>query len=283
MSVRRRAAPRLIALVVLLWFVLGPGTSPAGGQDKPADDIPLSATFFTEGVVPVTEIEVGFSFISSDVTREYQFGFSSLQYAWDNTFSLKLFVPFAVIEPRGDGPTVAGPQDLQLQAKYTPLVSREHLLALGAALRLTLPSGSEARGLGGTLALAPGLLAGKAWRLGDRILALQADAFYNWQLDRPARIVTESGASSPDHDQRLTANLTVAHAPIHWLTGILEVNTVTVIAGDPELRGRVQMYLTPGVSLEPAAGWSFRAGVQVPLTRARELDYNVIFLATKGF
>ena len=273
-----------------MWLVLGPGTSPAGGQDKPAvgqdppaDELPLSATFITEGVLPATEIEVGFSFLRSDVTREYQFGFSSLQYAWGTTFSLKLFVPFAVIEPRDDGPTVAGPGDLQLQAKYTPLVSREHLYALGAAVRLTLPSGSEARGLGGTLALAPGLLAGKAWRLGDRILALQADAFYSWQLNRPARIETESGSSSPDRDQRLTANLTIAHAPLRWLTGILEVNSVTVTAGDPGLRGRVQMYLTPGVSLEPAPGWSFRPGVQVPLTRARELDYNVIFLATKGF
>ena len=38
-----------------------------------------------------------------------------------------------------------------------------------------------------------------------------------------------------------------------------------------------------GVSLEPAAGWNLRVGVQVPLTSARELDYNVIFLATRGF
>lgn len=264
-------------------FVLGHGTSPARAQDKPPDQLPLSATFITEGVLPATEIEAGLSFIGSDVQREYQFGFSSLQYAWGNTLGLKLVVPFAVIEPRGDGPTLAGPGDVQLLAKSAPLVSHEHLVALGGALKLTLPSGSEARGLGGTLALAPGFLAGKAWRLGDRILALQADAFYSWQLNRPASIETESGSSSPDRDQRFTANLTVAHAPLPWLTGILEVNTIAVIAGDPELRGRFQMYLTPGVSLEPAAGWSFRAGVQVPLTRARELDYNVIFLATKGF
>ena len=274
---------RLAALVVVVWFVPGLGTSPARAQDKPPDQVPLSATFITEGVLPATEIEAGLSIIRSDVQREYQFGFSSLQYAWGNTLGLKLVVPFTVIEPRDDGPTLAGPGDVQLLAKSAPLVSHEHLFALGGALKLTLPSGSEARGLGGTLALAPGLLAGKAWRLGDRILALQADAFYSWQLNRPAPIETESGSSSPDRDQRFTANLTVAHAPLHWLTGILEVNTVTVIAGDPELRGRFQMYLTPGVSLEPAPGWSFRAGVQVPLTRARELDYQVIFLATKGF
>jgi Putative MetA-pathway of phenol degradation len=279
----RRAGPRLAVHLVMMWFVLGPATSPAGGQDTPADNIPLSATFVTEGVLPATEIEAEFSFVSSDEQREYQFGLSSLQYAWGTTFGLKLVVPFAVIEPRDDGPTVAGPGDVQLLAKYTPLVSREHLFALGAAVKLTLPSGSEARGLGGTLALAPGLLAGKAWRLGDTILSLQADAFYSWQLDTPAPIETESGSSSPDREQRLTANLTTALAPIRWLTGIVEVNTVTVIAGDPERRGRFQMYLTPGVSLEPVPSWSVRVGVQVPLTRARELDYNVIFLATKGF
>jgi Putative MetA-pathway of phenol degradation len=279
----RRAGPRLAAHMAVMWFVLGPAASPAGGQDTPADDIPLSATFVTEGVLPATEIEAAFSFVSSDAQREYQFGLSSLQYAWGTTFGLKLVVPFAVIEPRGDGPSVAGPADVQLLAKYAPLVSHEHLFALGAAVKLTVPTGSEPRGLGGTLALAPGLLAGKARRLGDAILALQADAFYSWQLNTPARIETESGSSSPDREQRLTADLTAALAPIRWLTAILEVNTATVIAGDPGLRGRVQLYLTPGVSLEPAARWSLRVGVQVPLTSARELDYNVIFLATKGF
>ena len=280
----RSAGLRLAAIMLAMWLALGSGTSPAGGQDSPpSDDIPLSATFFTEGVLPATEIEAGFSFISSDVAREYQFGLTSLQYAWGTTLGLKLVVPFAVIEPRDAGPTVAGPGDVQFIAKYTPVVSREHFFALGGAIKLTLPSGSESRGLGGTLELAPGLLAGKAWRLGDTILALQADTFYGWQLDRPAPVETESGSASPDREQRLTANLTTAVAAIRWLTAILEVNTVTVIAGDPGLRGRVQMYLTPGASLEPGARWSFRVGVQVPLTSARDHDYNVTFLATKGF
>lgn len=276
----RMARPRLAAFLGMIWFVLG--TSPAGGQDAPADQVPLSATFVTEGVLPATEIETGFSFISSDAERQYQFGLSSLQYAWGTTFGLKLVVPFAVIDPRDDGASVAGPGDVQLLAKYTPLVSRAHLFALGAAVKLTMPTGSEPRGLGGMLALAPGLLAGKAWRLGDTILSVQADTFYGWQLDKPARAGTDP-PSSPDREQRLAANVTAALAVVRWLTAILEVNSVTVIAGDPGLRGRVQVYLTPGVSLEPTAGWSVRVGVQVPLTSARELDYNAIFLATRGF
>jgi hypothetical protein len=192
---------------------------------------------------------------------------------------LKLVVPFSVVDPRDDGATVAGPRDLQLLAQSAPLVSRTHLFGLGAAVRLTLPTGSEQRGLGGALALAPGLLAGKVWRVGDSIVGLQADAFYEWRLDRPPRVDGES----PDRAQRFTANLPAAFAAVRALTAILEVNAVTLVAGDPALRGRGQVYVTPGFSLEPVPGWSFRAGVQVPLTSARELNYNVTFFATRGF
>jgi hypothetical protein len=277
------STPRLAAVLAVAWLVLGAAGSARGAQDPPAGDIPLSSTFVTEGVVPATEIEVGFSLVKSDTQRVYQFGFSSLQYAPVSTFSLKLFVPFAVIDPRDDGPTVGGPGDLQALAKYAPLRSHEHLFALGGAVRLTLPSGSESRGLGGTLALAPGLLAGKAWRLGSTIVALQADLFYSWQLNQPAPIETDSGSSSPDREQQLTANLTAALAAVSWLTAIVELNSVTVIAGDPGLRERLQLYLTPGVAVEPVPTWSVRAGVQVPLTSARQSDYNVFVFATKSF
>ena len=244
-----------------MWFVLPALGNSSAGDRTSRDQVPLSATFITEGVLPATEIEAGLSIISSDVQREYQFGFSSLQYAWgtrsDSSSSCR--------SPSSSRETMAlrwpAPATCSSSQSTRPLVSREHLFALGGALRLTLPSGSEARGLGGTLALAPGLLAGEV-AAGRQDPRPQADAFYSWQLNGPAPIETESGSSSPDRDQRFTANLTVAHAPLHWLTGILEVNTVTVIAGDPELRGRVQMYLTPGVSLEPAPprrAWGVRS------------------------
>jgi hypothetical protein len=58
---------------------------------------------------------------------------------------------------------------------------------------------------------------------------------------------------------------------------------VTVVRGDEALKEKVQLYLTPGVSVEPARGWNLRAGIQLPVTSAKEFDYNVIIILTKGF
>jgi hypothetical protein len=233
------------------------------------------ATLITESTLPQTEIEVEFSFAKSDASRTYEFGLNSVQYAWGTLLGLKLSVPITMIEPRGDaGPTVAGLGDIGVLAKSAPIVSREHLFALGGAVGLTLPTGSESRDLGGTLAVAPGLLAGKAWRLGDRVAALQADAFYSWQLNEPA---------DTDREQRFSANVTSVLTLAPRLTPILELNTVRVVAGDPALRGRWQGYITPGLSVQPADRWDIRAGVQVPVTGAREFDYNVMILVTRGF
>ncbi len=254
--------------------------SPSRAQNTPqppVDDIPLSATFVTEGTLPATEIEGGFSFTKSETDRTYQFGFSSLQYAWGTIFGLKLSVPFTVLEPRGDdGSTVAGLGDVSVLAKSAPLVSAQHHFALGGGVAVTLPTGSKSRGLGGVLAVTPMLLAGKGWRLGERIAVVQADARYSWQLNDPV-------PGDADREQRFSANVTAALTLLPWLTGILEANSARVVAGDPALRDRWQLYVTPGLSVQPAERWDIRAGIQVPLTGTREFDYSVLFLVTKGF
>jgi hypothetical protein len=232
-------------------------------------------TLVTENTLPQTAIEVGFSFAQSDASRTYELGLTSVEYAWGTMLGLKVSVPLTILEPRDDaGPTVAGIGDVGILAKSAPIVSREHLFALGGAVGITLPTGDESRDLGGTLALAPGLLAGKAWRIGDRVAVLQADAFYSWQLNEPA---------DTDREERFSANVASLLALAPRLTAMLELNTARVVEGDPALRGRWQGYVTPGLSVQPADNWDVRAGVQVPVTGAREFDYNVIILVTKGF
>jgi hypothetical protein len=267
---------RLATTVLASGLILGAWTSPSLADTAPmagASEL-ATATLVTEGTLPQTEIEVEFSFAKSDANRTYEFALNS-QYAWGTMLGLKVNVPVTIIEPRDNaGSTVAGVGDVGILAKSAPIVSRDHLFALGGAVSLTLPTGSESRGFGGMLALAPGLLAGKAWKLGDRVAALQGDAFYSWQLDDP---------DESDREERFSANLTSVLTLMPRLTGIVELNSVRVVEGDPDLRGRWQGYITPGLSVQPADGWDIRAGVQVPLTGAREFDYNVILLVTRGF
>ena len=117
-------------------------------------------------------------------------------------------------------------------------------------------------------------------------LGLQADVFYSWQLNRGATIrAEEEGEESirPEKEQQVTANVTATYALIERLWLILELNSATLIKGEDPLKGRVQLYLTPGVSGEPAEGWNLRAGIQLPVTSAKEFDYNLIVILTRGF
>jgi hypothetical protein len=147
---------------------------------------------------------------------------------------------------------------------------------------LTFPTGSERRELGGQFAVAPFLAAGKG--LGP--FSLQADVAYRWQLNRPRPIEPEEEgeeAVRPHKEHGVTANLTATYSPLKWLAVLLELNSVTVLHRDDPLRERVQLYLTPGLSVEPAEGWNLRAGIHLPVTSAREVDYSLIIILTKGF
>jgi hypothetical protein len=167
-------------------------------------------------------------------------------------------------------------------AKYAPLLLPAQQLALSGGVTLTFPTGSERRDLGGQLAVAPFLAAGKAFGP----FSLQADVAYRWQLNKPRQFEPdEEGAEAvrPQKEEGVTANLTATYSPVKRLFLILELNSVTVLRGDEELNKRVQLYLTPGVSVEPAEGWNLRAGIRLPVTSAKEVDYSLIVILTKGF
>jgi hypothetical protein len=275
-----RQAMALGGALLALW------ACPSWGADAPPEQVPLSATLVTEGTLPATEIEGTFSLTKSATDRTYQLSLSSLQYAFGPSFGIKLVVPFSIVEPRNGSPNAAGFGDVAVMAKYAPIISLEHQFALASGVKVTFPSGSESRGLGGTFALSPFVLAGKAWTWGDTVFSLQADAFYSWQLSKPARVPPgdpDGEPEFPDREQRAVANVTAAVTPLSWLSVLFEVNSSTVIVGAHALEERVQVYATPGLAVQLPDGWNVRAGIQLPLTRTKEFDYSVLFIATKGF
>jgi hypothetical protein len=276
------ARTRLFVAGLVLVVGVGPSPARASEEAKNAAEVSLPPTLITEGATPATELEATFTLSKSETERRYGFGLSSVQYAPVPSLGLKLAVPFAVRDPRDTEPTVGGIGDVSLMVKYAPLLLPAQQFALSGGVKLTFPTGSEQRDLGGTFALAPFLAAGKAFGH----VSLQADAAYSWQLNRGGTIrAEEEGRESirPEKEQQVTANLTATCALIEWLWLILELNSVTLIKGQDPLKERAQLYLTPGVSVEPAKGWNLRGGIQLPVTSARGFDYNVIVLLTKGF
>jgi len=271
-----------IVTATLLALVLGmfPHAPAAWGEE--AESVSLPSTLITEGAVPGTEVEGSFTMAKSKTERGYGFGLSSLQYAPVPSFGVKLVIPVAVRDPVDSEPTVGGMGDLGLMLKYAPVLVPAKQFALAGGVALTLPTGSERRELGGQFAVAPFLAAGKglgAW-------SLQADVAYRWQLNRPRELEPEEEGGERvrlPKEHGVTANLTVTYSPLKWLAALLELNSATVLhRGDP-LTERVQLYLTPGVSLEPAEGWNLRAGIHLPVTSAREVDYSLIVILTRGF
>jgi hypothetical protein len=279
--VRNRATRIVLVGLTLLVLGISPFALAGQGDDK-AEEVTLPATLVTEGATPATELEATFTASKSSTERGYGFGFSSIQYAPVPSFGIKLAVPFAVRDPKDSEPTVGGIGDVSVMTKYAPLMLPAQQFALSGGLKLTLPTGSERRDLGGQFAVAPFVAAGKG--LGP--FSLQADVFYSWQLNRgPTIRAEEEGEESirPDKEEGVSANLTATYSPVERLDLILELNSVMVVKGNEELKERVQLYLTPGVSVELAKGWNLRAGVQVPVTSAKEFDCNVIVILTRGF
>lgn len=278
---RIRATRVVVVGLALLFLGIPPPALAGEGNDK-AEEVSLPATLITEGATPATEVEATFTTSESSTGRGHGFGFSSLQYAPVPSFGIKLAIPFAVHDPKDSEPTVGGIGDISLMLKYAPVLLPAKQFALAGGLGLTLPTGSERRELGGQFAAAPFLAAGKG--LGP--WSLQADVAYRWQLNRPREQEPEDEGGEPVRPHKehgVTANLAVTYSPLEWLAVLLELNSATVLhRGDP-LTERVQLYLTPGVSVEPAEGWNLRAGIHLPVTSAREVDWSLIVILTRGF
>lgn len=181
-------------------------------------------------------------------------------------WQLEVEVPLVFTDPR-DGTSAGGFGDLAVQNKFLFWKSVEHRALVAGGFELTLPSGSERRGLGGIAAVRPFLTAGIALGPFDVL----GDMAYEWNLNRHV---------AGQREQTLTASVAAGYRVSRWFTPFLELNTVTKTNGSaaqdaPQLLDRVQLYLTPGFNVRPLPGVTFRTGLQLPVSSPRQFDYTV--------
>jgi Putative MetA-pathway of phenol degradation len=176
-------------------------------------------------------------------------------------WQVELEVPLIFLQER-ERTAQSGFGDLEIQSKVLVFDSIDPpaLVAIGVEGRL--PSGSERRGLGGEAAIEPFVAAGVALGPFD----LLAQVAYEWNLN--------SHVHGP-REQELTAGAALGWRVHRKFTPLVELTTVTQTRGDNEegLRGRTQVYVTPGFNVRPLPGTTFRLGIELPVTDARKFDY----------
>lgn len=182
-------------------------------------------------------------------------------------WQIELEVPLVFIDPK-DGTSQGGFGDLKVENKFLLFKSYDVPSMIAAGFELTLPSGSERRGLGGEAAVEAFLRGAVALGLFDVL----AELAYEWNVNSHVH---------GEREQTLTASVAVGYQLTRRITPLLELTTVSRIRGEEEengvkLRGRTQVYLTPGFNVRPLPRTTVRLGVQLPVTHARTFDYTIL-------
>jgi hypothetical protein len=280
--------PRATIAVAAALLVAGPLPA-ARAQEVEEPDVAFFDPLVTRRPNPERELELGVSYEKGGEGREVEVE-AELAWRLGRRVEVSLEVPVAFLFPR-ESPDVAGLGDLALGGKVLVFQSAEHAGAAAVGFELGLPTGSERRGLGGATTATPYVAAGKA--LGP--VDLVGDVSYGWVVAG-----ADSGAET------LGANLAVAYRGWRRVTPFLELSLVSQTRSgtggrveaeedddgngngnghghedrERSLVGRIQLYLTPGVAVRSLPGMprgtSIRAGVQIPVTDAREFDYRVL-------
>jgi hypothetical protein len=248
-----------VGLVLLMCGAVAPAYAQ---YDEP------NITFFyplvTQRPIIERELEFKLNYAKGLDTRETE---ATIAIEWPilPRLQFEVEVPFLVVNP-DEGKVVAGFGDLELQAKLQVFKSVQYRALVAFGLESKFASGSKARGLGGEYTLEPFLTAGIALGPFDLI----GEVAYEWVLN---------GDEHP-REQEFTARLAIAYPASRWFIPLLELVTVTQTRGPADneeaLLHKTQVYLVPGFNIRPRPGMTFRAGVQVPVTTAKEFDYRVL-------
>jgi hypothetical protein len=164
-----------------------------------------------------------------------------------------------LIQNPGHRTTLGGIGDMGIENSFMLFKSHEHQIQLLGGFELKLPSGAKT--LGGETAIEPFLVGGV--RFGP--VHVIADYGYEWTLHSP-----ESGPRS----QELSAGLAAAYELTERFLTLLELKTVRLVRGsDHDLKGKQQLYLTPGINFKFTDEVVLRYGVELPVRSVREFDY----------
>lgn len=197
----------------------------------------------------------------------------SLSLTWSfSRLELSFEMPLVISDPR-DGPMQTGAGDLHLEG-FVQLWQAATVPAVGGVgVGLTLPSGSQRRGLGGETSVTPYVAIGGAV---PRVVDVLGELNYTWTSGGPA-----AGA------QRLAANLAVALTVGRIVQPFVEINLVvpTRRSDDGSAADSLgaQLYFTPGLYLRFGDWTTLSTGVQMPVTRSRTFDYQVVSVFTRSF
>ena len=178
---------------------------------------------------------------------------------------MELEVPLLITDPE-KGATQAGISDIGIGNSFLLFRSIERQAQVTGGFELKVPSGSKSRGLGGETAIEPFLVGGIRFKE----FQLLIDAAYAWTLNSP---------DPGERKQEFSAGLAAGYELTERFTPLLELTTVRKVRGTNEeegsaLRGKEQVYLTPGLNLKLLDDEVvLRFGVQLPVTNAREFDY----------
>ena len=250
---------RIAALVIVALATLAP--LPA----RAADDVPGISFFYPlKTRRPVIERELEFT-----VDHEKGEGGrvtearAAIEFPILPRWQVELEVPFVFLQER-DRTAQAGPGDIEIETKVLVLDSIDPPALVAVGFEGKLPSGSERRGLGGEAAIEPFITGGVALGPFDVLASIA----YEWNLN--------SHVDGP-REQELSASAALGWRVHRKFTPLLELSTVTRTRGDNEdgLLNRTQVYITPGFNVRPLPGMTFRMGIDLPLTHAREFDYAI--------
>lgn len=254
---------RHISLLIASLIVFGWSSVAAAEEKKGENYVEFVYPMVTRRPIVENEAEFKIRHLRDKDGQETEFvaegGFRILPF-WEAVVE----IPAVVIHERGEG-TRGGLGDIGIENRFLVLKSLRHQAQVVLGLEVDTPSGSKHRHLGGDVGVEPYISGGI--KFGP--VNFLASAGHAWEH--------LNAHHSDEKERAVKGDFTVGYELSKFLAALMEVNTVTLTKGgeDEGLHRKTQVYLTPGININPIEEMTIRLGVQVPVTHAKEFYHQV--------